>query len=255
MDVPARVRSAVDVEAIHHPWVAAQGLGMLEVEDGRAVADRAAREVDVDGWLAGLEAVLRAESHDQRGRGAAVACRVVLAVLAGGREGSESLANLADEALQSSVAVESMDAYAAFRRGVLPADTAVEVLTGFGAIDTAGRLTSLGRWALQRLNEIAPPPVTPDLPAGEVLKRLAAAADEDEVWEQAWSWLDNRDSLSRVRELLRAAGGASPAERVAAVDVVAGLGVDASPAWRDAAYSPDLAGHAKAVLDGWGSSQ
>jgi len=82
VEVPAHVRTAADVEAIHRPWVVAQAMGLLRVEGGQAVAGDAVEGPPLELWLAGLDAVLRAESHDRRQRGAAVLIEVVLTVLA-----------------------------------------------------------------------------------------------------------------------------------------------------------------------------
>ncbi|MGH3321608.1 MAG: hypothetical protein ACRDN9_15830 [Streptosporangiaceae bacterium] len=227
VDLPGHVRSAADVEAIHHPWIAAQGLGMLQVGDDHAVATRTSSDVDLDTWFAGLSAVLLAESYDQRGRGAAVACRVVLAELAAGVSDAKRLVEVAHEALRYRDSEEGFDAFTAFGRRAMPADGAVMVLAEFGAMDAAGRLTSLGHWALQRLTDSVPPPATPDLPADEMLRRLAAAADDEDAWCQLWSWLDDRDPADGAEELLHAAAEASPAERVTVVDTLAGLDTEA----------------------------
>jgi Plasmid pRiA4b ORF-3-like protein len=53
---------------------------------------------------------------------------------------------------------------------------------------------------------------------------------------------------SRGDGLIEAAAEAPPAQRVAAVDVVAGLGESALPAWQQAAKVPTLAPHARLVL-------
>jgi hypothetical protein len=52
-------------------------------------------------------------------------------------------------------------------------------------------------------------------------------------------------------ELLRAGAAATPAERVAAVDIVLGLGDEARPAWEAVADVPELAAHARAALAAW----
>jgi hypothetical protein len=78
VDVPAWVRTAADVEELHHPWLVALAAGLLVIDGGRATAGRGESGEPLPVWLAGLEAVLREESHDRRRRGAAVVCRAVL---------------------------------------------------------------------------------------------------------------------------------------------------------------------------------
>src|SRR4051794_11789012 len=41
VSVPARIRTAADLETIHRPWTAAQALGLVRVGTNRAVAGRA----------------------------------------------------------------------------------------------------------------------------------------------------------------------------------------------------------------------
>ncbi|GAA2661943.1 hypothetical protein [Paractinoplanes durhamensis] len=58
--VPARVRTAADVEVVHWPWVAAEAIGWLRVSANRAVADIATQDDPVQRWWAAVRAVLRA---------------------------------------------------------------------------------------------------------------------------------------------------------------------------------------------------
>ena len=137
--------------------------------------------------------------------------------------------------------------YSAFRRGVMPVDAGLELLGEVGALDGDGRVTELGRWMWQRLVEEWPPPLSPDEPAAAVLERLATLPG-DEVWQQAGPWLAEREMSKAAAELLDAAATAPPAQRIVAVDVVAGLGEAALPAWQQAAEVPTLAAHARLIL-------
>jgi hypothetical protein len=137
--------------------------------------------------------------------------------------------------------------YQAFRRGVMPVDAALELLGQVGAVDGRGRITPLGGWMRERLVAEAPPPVSPELSAAELLARLVSLP-EDEMWRQAGRWLSGREVATAAGELLAAAADAAPARRVAAVDVVAGLGEPAIPAWREALEHPLLGPHARWVL-------
>jgi hypothetical protein len=254
VEVPAHVRTAADVEAIHRPWVVAQAMGLLRVEGGQVVAGDAVEGSPIELWLAGLDAVLRAESHDRRQRGAAVLIEVVLTVLAA--EPSPARNELEDVVYHHLHAYDIEDAaaaYEAFRRGVMPVDAATAVLIEFGAVDDGMRLTPLGHWALGQIRNRVPRPVTVDQPAGELLAQLSPLSAED-AWRQAGKWLVGRPAMDAATQLLRAAACGSPVQRVTAVDLVVGLGDDALPAWRSALGEPMLAPHAHAVLGDWDQS-
>ncbi|SNQ47876.1 conserved hypothetical protein [Frankia canadensis] len=180
VDLPGRVRSAADVELLHHTWLVARSARLLVVDAVRVMAGPGpgADDDPLRVWLAGLDAVLLAESHDHRGRGGAAACRLVLAVLADHpstrREDIESaVLRLLEDAGDLGVASAM---FQAFRRGKTAVDAALGVLADFGAVDDETRLTPLGGRALEQLRDRAGEPVTPDLPAEMLLTRLAAAA-------------------------------------------------------------------------------
>ena len=197
-----------------------------------------------------VAAVLRAESHDDRRRGAAVLCRTLLTVLATDPPpAAADLDNAVHEIFHYVDHGEVGAVYEAFRRSVMPIDAGTELLGEIGAVDGHGRITTLGHWLRERLVAEMPPPVTPDLSAEELLGRLTALPD-DEVWRQSGRWLAERDPVKAADELLAAAAGAGPAERVVAVEVVAGLGEPAMPAWQRAIDDPMLAPHARILLGG-----
>jgi len=253
--VAAHIRTGADVAAIHRPWVVAQALGTIVVDATRAVAQPAGSGLDpLTGWLAGLDAVLREESRDDRREEAGALCQLLLAVLASDPPPSvgDLEATVHDYLRQRYHEDEDIIvvAFRAFHSGVKPVDATLELLGEFGAVDGAGRLTALGRWAHEQFQARVPRPVTADLPAGEVLARLALLPD-DQRWRQALRWLDadGRSIPAAAGELLRAAADATAAERVAAVDVVADLGNEvASPAWRAVSDLPNLAAHARWML-------
>ncbi|WP_245783387.1 plasmid pRiA4b ORF-3 family protein [Amycolatopsis sacchari] len=240
--LPAKVRTAAEVPTVHWPWLAAEAAGLIEIGPAKAVA----REPEGDPaelWLKGLDAVLTAESHDPERRGARTLCRAVLAAAEGG-DVAEILAGYEDAAA----------AYKAFRQtGDLPVEDAVALLTSFGALD-GGRLTDLGRWARDRFEARAPESVTPELSAGELLTRLAPLP-EDETWELALRWFGDRRPVFGAAQLLHAADFATPVERVAAVDVVAGFGAEVLSAWRSALRYRNLRAHAMAALASWGEGR
>lgn len=249
VSVPARIRTAADVEVIHRPWVAAQAVGWVSVTASRAVAVSAGDGNPLQRWWSAVAAVLRAESHDDPRRGAAVLCRMLLTALAADQP---SAAAELEEAVHSLLLQQAdygeVDAvYQAFRRGVMPVDAGMELLGQIGAVDGQGRITPLGGWMRERLVAEAPPPVTPDLSAADLLARLVTLPD-DEVWRQVGRWLSGRDLPKAADELLATAVDATPEQRVAAIDVVAGLGEPAMPAWRGALDHPVLRPHARSVL-------
>lgn len=246
--VPDRVRTAADVEAVHRPWAAAQEIGWLRVSADRAVADTAEENDPVRRWWAAVRAVLRNESHDDRGRGAPLSVRTLLTVMTG--QSPPETADLPEavrELLHNGDLQDVGAAYSAFRRGVTPVDAGLEFLAEVGALDDDGRVTELGRWMWERLVEEWPPPLPSDAPTAAVLERLATLP-EDEVWSQAGLWLAEREMAEAAAELLKAAATAPPEQRITAVDVVAGLGGSALAAWQAAAEAPTLAPHARLVL-------
>jgi hypothetical protein len=247
VEIVGHVRSGADVEAIHRPWVAAQALGMLRVDDRRAFAT-VDGGVSVSGWLTALDAVLREESHDDRRQGAAVLCRTLLTVLA--TDPPTAAADVEETVYELLEHISHREAHAvfeAFRRGIMPVDAGLELLAEFGTVDDNGRLTTLGRWAYEQFRDRTPAQIEPDLPARDVLARLAVLP-EDEAWRQGLRWLADRDLGTAAQELLRAAATATPAERIAAVDLVTGFDDPLVSVWQAAVDEPNLAAHARAVL-------
>ena len=239
---PVRSRTAADVEALHRPWVVAQAIGLVKLDAGRAAATGRTASDALEAWWAGLSAVLRAESHDHRGEGAALLCRTLLAVLAD----DPALDEIEDLVEGRLLMGEVSAVYQAFRRGVLPVEAGLELLAEFGAVDAAMRLTPLGRWARQRF----PAAVTPDLPADDLLARLAGV-EEQELLRAAQRWYTGRDVHKAAAEVLAAAERATPAARCAGIDLVGALGMAMRPVWRSALRRPMLAPHARAALSTW----
>ncbi|MGH8932917.1 MAG: plasmid pRiA4b ORF-3 family protein, partial [Egibacteraceae bacterium] len=175
---PGWVRTAADVEAMHHAWVAAEGAGLLTLWRDRAVAATPAERDPVAQWLAGLRAVLRAESNDPSmpgcsGRiGATVLCRAVLGVLDAGRVRDVLLLERAvEQALRAIDLLDAEAAYEAFRGRARPRPVraGLGLLAECGAVD-AGTMTvtPLGRWARGPLAERVEPTMT----------RVSASDDE-----------------------------------------------------------------------------
>ncbi|HVV09917.1 IS1096 element passenger TnpR family protein [Amycolatopsis sp.] len=136
----------------------------------------------------------------------------------------------------------------------LPVADAVALLRSFRALDKDSRLTPLGEWAYRRFEQRAPEAVTPDLPAADLLARLASLP-EDEAWRQALRWFGDRRPVFGAAQLLYAAEFATPVERVAAVEVVAGFGDEVLTAWRNSLRYKNLRAHAMAALADWGEGR
>ncbi|MFG2044005.1 plasmid pRiA4b ORF-3 family protein [Dactylosporangium sp. NPDC048998] len=248
---PARVRSAADVEVMHRPWVAAQAAGLIAVEAGRAMAVAGPPADRLEAWWGALLAVLRSESYDRRGEGAVVLCRTVLELLdTEPAPAAEALEGAVYERLRELGDRESGAVFEAFRRRAEQVEAGMAVLVEFGAVDVEGRLTALGRWAARRFAAVTPQPVRADLPAGDLLVRLAALSETD-AWQAANRWVAGRDPIQAVDEVLAAAEAGTAAARVAGVGLVAAFGEAMRPAWQAALDRPMLAPHARAVLGEW----
>ncbi len=244
--VPARIRTAADVEAVHQPWVAAEAAGWLTVTASRVVAAVPADDDVVQSWWAAVRAVLRTESRDDRRRGAPVLCRTLLTAIS---TEPADLDAAVDELLQD-IDVGDADAiYAAFGQGLRPVEAGLGFLAEVGAVDADRRRTALGHLMAQRLAEEWPLPLSPDLPAAALLDQLIGL-NNDERWRQAGPWLLQRDRAAAADELLAAAAAGGPAQRLAAIDVVASLGGVALSAWQRASEIPVLAPHARIALTG-----
>jgi hypothetical protein len=246
---PSKARTAADVEVLHRPWVAAQAMGLIAVDATRATATAGPAGDQLETWWTALLAVLRAESHDRRGEGAVVLCRTLLTVLED-EPPVDELEDRVDERLKAADLWQFGAVFEAFRRGVMPVEGGLKVLAEFGAVDAAARLTALGRWAGRRFAATTPQPVTPDLPASELLTRLAPLSEQDAL-RQAQRWLVGRDLEAAVAEVLSAAEVGTPAARLAGVDLVGALGEAMRPAWQAALERPMLAAHARAALATW----
>jgi hypothetical protein len=75
-----------------------------------------------------------------------------------------------------------------------PVDIALRVLCEFGAVDDGLRLTPLGRWAQGQMQAHLAAPISAELDAADLLKRLAASPVE-EAWVRAQPWLASRSPV------------------------------------------------------------
>ncbi len=161
VELPGWVRSAADVVALHWPWTAALGAGLLTVDGGRAVPGpglagwgSATPDEVLEAWVRGFVATLT-ELFDSGGEGseALEIGRLALTVLAG--DPVPAGVELADAV---SHVVLDAGLYGVFDRGFGtrdPAGVLVELLAAFGAVTGSPRrrITALGRWALSVIGD------------------------------------------------------------------------------------------------------
>lgn len=264
--VPERINTAANVRALHRPWKVALAIDWLRIVDGHAVAGPALGQwPDTDDttvgelWLTGLVTAFAADAGNEDEAGAAAFSRIMLGALA--TDPPPSVVELWERARE---ALTFEDAYVAdpffdvFRYSFGEPFTVIsDVLVEFGAATRHGtqlEMTPLGRWALLEMNARRPEPISADLPADELIARIADS-DENDAWHAAGPWLIGRDPLLAAREILAAAAAATPAQRITAVEIVDALDESAQAAWHEVTTVPNLAAHASVALAGWNRPQ
>ena len=269
VDVPARLRTMADIQALYRPWCVAVAAGLLQVDDGWVTAGPALEGWPPDdadllaGWLAGLRAVCAAESYPQDEDSVRLLALALLTVL--NEDGAPVTGGLWQpvfEALQ--VLCDRYDKWVSGASGAVgrygdawsdqPLAGLVALLAGFGAVAGTARkpaITSLGRWAAGHLAAGLADPADPGLPAGEMIAEAAGFGDEEQQDHVARAWLAGRQPARAAREIVAAAEDMSPLRRSVAVRLVEALGDDALPAWRKAASARCVGPFARAVLAAW----
>jgi len=260
--VPARINTTASIRALHRPWKVALAIDFLRIVDGHAVTGPALGQwPDTDDttvrklWLTGLTAASAADARSEDEAGAAAFSRLVLGALA--TDPPPSVVELWERARNALISEDSYTAdplFAAYRyKHGEPFTVVPDLLIEFGAATRNGaqlEVTPLGHWALQEMHARMPKPISADLPADELLARLADI-DEDDAWHAAQPWLTGRDPLSAAREILAAAATVTPAQRIAAVEVVSALDDPAQAVWHEVTTVPNLAAHARMALTDW----
>jgi hypothetical protein len=259
---PARTTTAANVLALHRPWKVALAVGFLQIVDGRAVPGPALDQwPDADDdtvrelWLLGLTAGFAAGATGEDEDGAAAFSRLVLRALA--TDPAPSVVELWERAraalmFEDSYTVDSYFSAYGYQHGD-PFTAIPDVLTDFGVATQKGlqlEMTPLGRWAVQEMHARLPKPISADLPADELIIRLAGV-DENDAWHAARPWLAGRSPLQAAREILTVAATATPAQRIAAVEIVEALDEPAQAAWHEVRTVPNLAAHARLALADW----
>src|SRR5713226_2625143 len=269
VDVPPRLRTMADIQALHRPWCLAVATGLLQVGGGWVTAGPALERWPPGGadllaaWLAALRAVCAAESYPQDEDSVRLLAMALLAVLGedgvprtGGLWGPvhAALHELCDRYDKSSwEPLHAADRYHDLDTGT-PLAGLVELLAEFGAVaGDRGRplITPLGCWAAGHLAAGLPGLADPSLSASEMIAEVARFGDEEQRDHVAWGWLAESRPAEAAREILAAAEGMSPLLRSVAVGVVERLGEDALPAWRELTAAPRVGPHARAVLAAW----
>jgi len=270
--VPARVRTAADVSALHRPWSFALGSGLLEITGSLAVAGPVLEQWPslgdaqvLDAWLAGLRAVCTAESDPRYEQGVATLAFAFLEVVAtrdcpDPRHLWHRLVEVVEEQEEDGdrsdhVPFHVLTQYADPVTGDRFAGM-VDLLGRLGAVTGGGTqtvaATALGQWARAYARAGRPRRITADLSTDEVVELLADCVRRGaDPWSAVWRWLEPRAAADAARELLTAAAGVSAAARIGAGDVADGLGEQALRVWREAERIPELGPHARATLAAW----
>jgi hypothetical protein len=264
--VPAKVRTAADVPALDRPWRTGIALGLLQISDGEVRRGPALAHWPLDsgellaGWLAGLRAVCAAESDPRSEDGVSLLVLALLVVLGGsGPPAGENIWPAVDAQLRDLCELCGMPYWRAWDAASRyagqdspdPLPGLFTLLAAFGTVrGDAGKpeITALGRWAAARMCDDLPVPVSAQLPAGDLLARLARFGGAAERHHVAGPWLQARTTAGAAREILAAADQASPSLRSVALEMAVSLGDDALPAWREMSRAPRVGPHARAIL-------
>jgi len=246
---PENPRTAADVPALNRPWNLALDMGLLRADGGTVTAGPALAtwppgDPDIlAAWLDGLLTVSGSETGSPWDDTPATDILVFLTAVQEAADGVP----LRDQLIkQAAELAERVGLDATFFWPEKRIANTTERLASFGAIG-GGEVTSLGRWAAERLlDKLAEPEA--ELTAAELIAYLADC-DKDERDEDAWAWLDAQpDPAEAARQLLTAGASMGPRLRWIAADVVGLLQEEALPVWREMAAVPGMGPHAKFAL-------
>jgi hypothetical protein len=284
MPEPAAVTSMRDVPELAQLWDTAIDAGFLDLD---LAGDRAEPGADMalwpggtdeevlDIWSTTLPSVVNrleddAEFDDRVGElldfaGVGWALMVLLFLARGKglpvREASEMIREVATDELAPGQAEEEWQAWTQahgdpgeYLLGMLRELSAISLpdqASDEGVEGPVAWLTPLGTWAMRELL-LEDDVEIPLLPPSDQMTApgLLAAADlpGEEFDAEIAAWLELRAPDVAADELLAAASGGDPIERLLAVAAVQKLGAAAEPAWRDALARPELRPYAKIAL-------
>jgi hypothetical protein len=260
--LPARLRTAADLPAIHRPWCLALAAGLLRVEDGAVSAGPALAcwppaDADVlSAWLSGLTECSAAEAGpgpDEQDDAAGDALVLLRMLQDEHVPTGQALVHMVRAQARNLCDEFGLDASFSWRADEGTVTRAAARLAFFGAVSgndmlTGGCvITSLGRWAAGRLRTMLAGPGE-DLSAAELIAYLAECA-EDDRFEHARDWLDAQPHpVDAARRLLVAGAPMEPRLRWIATYAVELLGEDALPVWRDMVQVPGIGPHARFAL-------
>jgi len=272
--VPARLRTASDVPALHLLWLTAVAAGLIQISGGQARAGSALTNwppADTElltGWLGGLRAAC-ADSNHRREERPDLLVLAMLVVFAQGRAPTSAemwlaVNETAGDLFSFSIELHAQALDAAYRfcgpDSLDPMPGLFALLTTFGAVTTSAgkpQITTLGRWAQGELQASLPLPVSPDLPAAGLLARMASFEGDADRRRVARGWLKARTPTDAVREILAAADQASPSLRFLAIGVAHALGDDEDetlPAWQEMTGAPRVGPYARTALTAYDES-
>jgi Plasmid pRiA4b ORF-3-like protein len=251
---PKNPRAAADVVALNRPWNLALETGLLRADGGTVTTGPAFATWPPDdpeilaAWLHGLLTVSGYETGSPWDDSPAIDILVFLTAVQKAADGVPLRDELIKQATQLS---ERVGLAATFFWPEKRMANTTERLASFGAIG-GGEVTSLGRWAAERLlDKLAKPEEEEEeeeLTVAELIAYLADC-DEDERDEGAWAWLDAQpDPAEAARQLLTAGASMEPRLRWIAADVAGLLEEEALPVWREMVAVPGMGPHAKFAL-------
>jgi hypothetical protein len=247
--VPEKLRTAADVVTLNRPWTLALSTGLLRADDdtvtaGPALATWPPGDPQIlASWLGGLLTVSGSETRKPWDDTTAPDLLVFLAAVQEAADG----VSLRDQLFKQATEIAERIGWptTVFFAEEKIANT-MERLESFGAI-SGGEITSLGRWAAERLLDQLSE-TEEELTAAELIVYLADL-DEVERNHDAWAWLNAQpDQAEAARQLLTAGASMEPRLRWIAADVVEMLQEEALPVWREMVAVPGMGPHAKFAL-------
>ncbi len=265
--LPARLRSAADVPAIHRPWCLALAAGLLRVEDGAVSAGPALicwppADADIlSAWFSGLTECSAAEAGpgpDEQDDAAGDLLALLRVLQAGHVPAGQALVHTVQVQAWNLREEFGLEASFSWRANEDTVTRVAARLASFGAVSGSDALTGgcvitpLGRWAAGRLGTLLAGPGK-DLSAAELIAYLGECNERDR-FDHAWAWLDAQpDPVDAARRLLVAGAPMEPRLRWLATYVAELLGADALPAWRDMMQVPGIGPHASFALHEMGA--